>query len=425
LFKTARRLRPADMKNTSNTRLKIALRGAPAVKSAVSISVLGLALGCGPSGSGSAPPAEPAAPSGTSLAVASTPAAIPAPAPEPPAPTPEELKLRAEREQLAAEFAALEQENSAELARLTPEVRAEVKTLVEKSGPGLRSALTAALKGPQRRPGHAERDGQRHPLETLTFLGVQPNHHVLEYGPGEGWYTELLAPVLSTRGKLFVTLTDPDGSQEQRMTLYGKRTQLALASLPEAYSNVERVVLSPPAATLAIADNTLDSVLLFRGAHGMVNAGTFEAWLTEFNRTIKPKGILGIEQHRAIAGSDPALTSKQGYLPEAFVIEQVEKAGFKLVKKSEINANPKDTKDYADGVWALPPSLRGGETDKAKYVAIGESDRMTLKFAKVAKPAVAPKPAATPAAPAPTPAVPAAPASAPLTAPTPAKSPTP
>lgn len=333
------------------------------------------------------PPVQPTTPAPTAPSVEApptTPASATSEAPA--APSPEEAQRQAEQERLAQDFAQLERDHEAELARLTPELRAQVTKLVEQSGATLRTALKAALAGPHRRPGHAERDGQRHPVETLEFLGIQPHHQVLEYGPGGGWYTELLAPVLSKRGKLSVTLTDPNGSREQRATLYGKRTSLVLDALPEAYAKVERVVVNPTSPVLSTPDATLDHVLLFRGAHGMVNAGTLDAWLAEFHRTLKPKGTLGIEQHRAAPGADIAVTSKQGYLPEAFVIEQVEKAGFKLAAKSEVNANPRDTKDYADGVWALPPSLRGGETDKAKYVAIGESDRMTLKFIKVAAP---------------------------------------
>lgn len=369
----------------------------PNFSTSLSISLLALSVGCASSAQVSEPPAEPAPPPATSaIPVSSAATAESAPDVIAPTPTPEELERQAKLEQLARDFGALEQDNAAELARLTPEVRAQVTELVEKSSQHIRVALAKALAGPQRRPGHAERDSQRHPVETLEFLGLQTNQKVLEYGPGEGWYTELLAPVLAKRGKLFVTLTDPNGSREDRPTYYGKRTQLALDSLPEAYANVERVLFSPAQPSLAIPDATLDTVLLFRGAHGMFNAGTLDAWLAEFNRTLKPKGVLGIEQHRAAPGADPAVTSKQGYLPEAFVIEQVEKAGFKLVKKSEINANPKDTKDYADGVWALPPTLKGGETDKGKYVAIGESDRMTLKFVKATSAQPAPKAAPTP-----------------------------
>jgi predicted methyltransferase len=304
------------------------------------------------------------------------------------------------QKQLDADYAKLEQENAAELARLTPEVRAQVKKLVASGTGGIKSAVNAAVKGPQRRPGHADRDAQRHPVQTLEFLGVQPNHKVLEYGPGEGWYTELLAPALAKRGKLYVTLANPEGPKTDRSTYYGKRTQLQLDSLPEAYSTVERSVINPAQPGLTIEGGSLDAVLLFRGAHGMVNGGSFQTWLNEFHRVLEPKGILGIEQHRAAAGADPLESSKRGYLPEAFVIAEAEKAGFKLAAKSELNANPKDTKDYPDGVWALPPTLGGNEADRAKYVAIGESDRMTLKFIKVEHAKVA-APAAAPAANAP------------------------
>jgi predicted methyltransferase len=124
-----------------------------------------------------------------------------------------------------------------------------------------------------------------------------------------------------------------------------------------------------------------------RSMHGMYNNGTLEAWLAAFHRALKPGGVLGVAQHRADPAKTADQTSKQGYLPEAFVIEQVEKAGFKLDAKSEVNANPKDDRDHPEGVWTLPPTLRLGDQDRAAYVAIGESDRMTLRFVKVAPPA--------------------------------------
>jgi predicted methyltransferase len=143
-------------------------------------------------------------------------------------------------------------------------------------------------------------------------------------------------------------------------------------------------------------------VLLFREAHGMINDGTLDAWLAQFHKALKPGGVLGIEQHRAKPGADPIASAKNGYVPEAWLIEQVEKAGFKLAGKSEVNANPKDTTDWPKGVWTLPPSYRLGDVDKDKYTAIGESDRMTLKFKKVTpkaeKPAKAEKTAAGAAA---------------------------
>ena len=125
-------------------------------------------------------------------------------------------------------------------------------------------------------------------------------------------------------------------------------------------------------------------VVIMRGVHGMVNNGVFPQWLSEIRTALKPGGILGIEEHRAPANAVPVESAKKGYVPEQWVIDQVQAAGFKLAGKSEINANPKDTKDYPEGVWSLPPSLQEGDKNKDKYLAIGESDRMTLKFVKVA-----------------------------------------
>jgi predicted methyltransferase len=301
--------------------------------------------------------------------------------------TPEQQKQADERAKLEKDFNQLETDNRAEVARLTPEVKQSAAALSAKSYPSLQAAISAALKGSHRRPGDADRDAQRHPLQTLEAFGLKPNQAVLEYGPGEGWYTELLAPALAKSGKLYVTMNDPNGPRTERGTLYGLRTKYFLDRLPEAYGKVEPVVVDPKAPKLGL-DGKLDAVVLIRGMHGMYNNKQLDAWLAEFYRALKPNGILGIEQHRAAADKPPEETSKQGYLSEAFVIKSVEAAGFKLQSKSEINANPKDTKDHPEGVWSLPPTLREGDKNRDKYVAIGESDRMTLKFVKVA-----PKPA--------------------------------
>jgi predicted methyltransferase len=357
-----------------------------------------LAVACAPTTQVAPPPAP--APAPATLPPAPV-IAEPAPVPPPP-PTPEEQKAAEEKRKLEADWQKLEQENAAELARLTPELRAKAKALVEAPNPNLK----AILAGPQRRPGHAERDAARHPKETLEFFGIKPNSTVLEYGPGDGWYTELIAPFVAKSGKLYVTATDPTGPKDQRSSYYGYRTKLFLDALPEAYSKVELLVIDPKAPKLP--ESTFDAVILMRGAHGMNNNKQLAPWLAEFHKALKPKGVLAIEQHRALPGKNPDETSKQGYLSESFVIEAAEQAGFKLAAKSEINANPKDTRDHPDGVWSLPPTLRGGDKDREKYTAIGESDRMTLKFTKrEPKPA---KAAAGPAAPkAPAAAAPAAP----------------
>jgi predicted methyltransferase len=363
----------------------------------LTLGVLVWAYGCA-----AAPPPETPEPVAEPGDAAPAPAPPPPPVatPAPPAPTPEEQKKAAEQKKLEEDFAKLEADHRAELARLTPELRKNVKVLAEKAYPSLKAALTAALAGQHRKATEAARDAQRHPQETLALFGIKPNMSVLEYGPGEGWYTELLAPTLAKNGKLYVTSTDPNGPRTERTTLYGLRTKYFLERLPEVYGKVETVQFDPKAPKLGL-DGKLDAVVLIRGAHGMYNNKVLDQWLAEFHRALKPKGILGIEQHRAPAGSNVEEMAKKGYLPEAFVIETVEAAGFKLDAKSEVNANAKDTKDHPDGVWSLPPTLRGGEKDKDKYLAIGESDRMTLRFLRVDRPASKPAtPASAPAAPA-------------------------
>ncbi|HYJ08701.1 MAG TPA: methyltransferase domain-containing protein [Polyangiaceae bacterium] len=344
------------------------------------LSTLLLAVACG----GGAPPPVVEPPT-----VAEPGPVEPAPAPPPPpaapAPTAEELKKAEEKKKLHQDFDKLEADRQAELARLTPELRKATAALVDKRYPSLKAAITAALAGGHRRPSHAERDAQRHPYETLEVFGIKPTHTVLEYGPGEGYWTELLAPTLAKSGKLYITMTDPNASKEERSTLYALRTKHFLDKLPEVYGKVEPVVFDSKAPKLGL-DGKLDAVVVSRSLHGMYNNKVLGTWLGEFHRALKPNGALGIEQHRAAPGKSADETSKHGYLPEAFVIAQVEAAGFKLASKSEVNANPKDTKDYPEGVWSLPPTLREGEKDRAKYVAIGESDRMTLKFVKVASP---------------------------------------
>lgn len=294
-----------------------------------------------------------------------------------------EQKKAAEQEALKRDYAELVRTHAAERARLTPDVQAAVKKIADEKYPDGKSAISAALAGPQRAPANVARDAQRHPLETLTFFGFAPDQKVLEYGPGEGWYTEILAPALAAQGKLYVTTPDPNGPKDQRPTLYAVRTKLFLERVPEVYGKVEPVVIDGKSPKLPF-DSELDLIIVMRGLHGMYNNGTLDAWLAAFHRALEPGGVLGIEQHRADPSKTAEQTSKQGYLPEAFVIEQIEKAGFKLDGKSEINANPKDDRDHPEGVWSLPPTLRGSEEDRAKYAAIGESDRMTLKFVKPA-----------------------------------------
>jgi predicted methyltransferase len=353
------------------------------------LAIFGLVLAACASSPPPPPAAQPAPPPPAPVVVAPSPAAEP---PAAPVLTAEQQKKAEEQKQLETDYAKLESDRQMEVSRLTPELRKSAQALVEKSYPSIRQAIGAAMASSHRKPASHERDAERHPQQMLELFGLKANQTVLEFAPGEGWYTELLAPVLAKRGKLYLTQTAPDGPKQNRATLYGLRTKYFLEKLPEVYGKVEPVMIDvaqPP--KLALPDGALDAVLVFRGAHGIHNGKKLSAWLAEFHRTLKAGGTLGVEQHRAAPGQNPDETSKQGYLPEAFLIEQIEAAGFKLTAKSEMNANPKDTKDHPDGVWSLPPTLRGGEKDRDKYLAIGESDRMTLKFTKVAPVTPSPK----------------------------------
>jgi predicted methyltransferase len=374
--------------------------------------VLALTAACGASS-----PQPTTTPESEPTAETSVNTASPSPAPvAPPPPSPEELERQKKLAELEKERAAMRAEHEAEVARFTPELRASAKALAEKAYPTTRAALKAAMASQHRKPGNAARDVHRHPLETLEFFGLKPTMTVLEFSPGEGWYTELLAPTLAAKGKLIATSSDPNGPADARSTFYGERFKLFTETSPELYGKIETVIVDNKAPDLK-QEGTLDMALLMRAAHGMVNQGTLNAWLAEFHKALKPNGVLGIEQHRAADDAVPEESAKKGYLPQKWLIAQVEAAGFKLAGKSEINANKKDTKDYPEGVWALPPSYALGDKDREKYEAIGESDRMTLKFVKKALPAQKPAAAAAEPAAAPNTAAPAAPATGPAPSP--------
>jgi len=344
---------------------------------------------------GSSPPPE------TASAAAPPPPPVTAtPAPEatkPVEPTPEEKKKADALKELEKDRAKLKADSEAEKARWTPELKSEAKALTDKTFASGKEAIKAAAASKARKASNAERDKQRHPVETLEFFGFKPTMTVLEYGPGEGWYTELLAPAVAKKGKLLVTNGDPNGPADDRGTFYAQRVKLFLESAPELYGKVETVTVDGKAPKIEGKDGQVDLALVMRGLHGMVNSGKLDEWLAAVHASLKPNGVLGIEQHRANADAKPEESAKKGYLPEKWVIERVEAAGFKLAGKSEINANPKDTKDYPDGVWTLPPTLKLGDKDKEKYLAIGESDRMTLKFTKVTAKTDKAGPAAKPA----------------------------
>jgi predicted methyltransferase len=233
--------------------------------------------------------------------------------------------------------------------------------------------LALAIDGAQRSPENKARDPYRHPAETLKFFGVGPTQHVVELWPGKGWYTEILAPLLRDQGRL--TAVVPTGNSLQPYKDF-------LVSQPGIYDRVTLKEVTPPEELSFGPDESADAVLTFRNVHGWTGNGYAPQVFSAIFKVLKPGGILGVEEHRANPGATEAQYKGTGYLPEDLVIKLATDAGLVLAEKSEINANPKDTKDYPKGVWTLPPTLQLGDQDREKYLAIGESDRMTLRFKK-------------------------------------------
>ncbi|MEL1263496.1 methyltransferase [Pseudoxanthomonas putridarboris] len=245
------------------------------------------------------------------------------------------------------------------------------------------ASLDAVLKGAWRDPGNVARDGFRHPKETLSFFGVTPGKTVIEITPGGGWYSEILAPYLRERGQYIAAVVDPMAVPEGRSRDYHQRGVDGLAKKfadgAAQYGKAGIVKYSPTAPEFGPADSA-DVVLTFRNVHNWRSAGQAEGMFKGFFDVLKPGGVLGVVEHRATR--DVPEDDRSGYVGEAQVIALAEAAGFRLDAKSEVNANPKDTKDHPNGVWTLPPSNNHDAADAAKYQAIGESDRMTLRFVK-------------------------------------------
>jgi len=243
-------------------------------------------------------------------------------------------------------------------------------------------ALEAAATGAHRPPENIARNAWRHPVETLQFFGIRPDMTVIEVWPGSGaWYTEILAPYLRNQGRLIAA--NYDGSTGVEYFAKGAQAfRDKLAANPALYDKVEITALMPPANTTAAAAGSADLIVTFRNLHNWVRDGLDEAMFKAMYDALKPGGVLGLVAHR---GSDAMVgpqAAKKGYLAESEALRIAQAAGFEFVAKSEINANPKDTRDHPEGVWTLPPAYRLGDTDRDKYAAIGESDRMTLKFRK-------------------------------------------
>lgn len=257
-------------------------------------------------------------------------------------------------------------------------------TVVEYTAPSadVFESVAAAAKSSHRSEVNILRNQYRHPEETLAFFGLESDMTVIEISPGTLWYTEILAPFLKQRGRLIAAAYDADLSgqppYQARLTnqMIHRFENQALV-----FGGVEVVKFTPPKSMALGDDGVADMVLTFRNSHGWVNDGSAEQAYQSFYKVLKPGGVLGVVQHR---GDNRLLPSgkQSGYLSEEVVIAAAVNAGFVLEAKSEVNANPNDTKDYEMGVWTLPPVFAAKEIQREKYAAIGESDRMTLKFRK-------------------------------------------
>ena len=243
-------------------------------------------------------------------------------------------------------------------------------------------ALRAAIAGPQRSPANVLRDGARHPYETLTFFGIRPDMKVIELVPEGGWYTEILAPYLSANGMYVAAGNDPD-SKDEKTRAAAARLVDKLHSNP-AFSKAVVGVFEPPLRYKFGVDGGADMILTFRNVHNWLKYDDPQVKIlfAALYSALKPGGVLGIEEHRLPEKMRQDATASTGYVHESYVIRLAQEAGFKLVAKSEINANPADNAQHEGGVWALPPTYKNKDVDRAKYSAIGESDRMTLKFVK-------------------------------------------
>jgi predicted methyltransferase len=246
------------------------------------------------------------------------------------------------------------------------------------AAPSADQALSSAVASPTRNPSAVARDKSRHPVEELTFFGLKPNMTVVELWPGGGYWTDILGPYLAPHGHYYVALNAPGDPEEDAGVA---KFRAHLESDKARFGTVHVTTLGAGQSTIA-PPGSADLVLTFRNVHNWMDGGFADQALAACFTALKPGGILGVEEHRGDehVAQDPK--AKNGYVRQDYMIALAKKAGFVLDASSEIDANPRDTKNYPKGVWSLPPTLAEGDKDREKYLAIGESDNFVLKFRK-------------------------------------------
>ncbi|MGB6306206.1 MAG: hypothetical protein WBF89_00335 [Steroidobacteraceae bacterium] len=241
-------------------------------------------------------------------------------------------------------------------------------------------ALAGAIANPARSPAAVARDSARHPIEELTFFGIAPTQSVVELWPGGGYWTDILGPYLAPHGHYTIALP-PGGNSEEDGENQSLRARFAAHK--DRYGAVQVTTLGRGHFDIA-PSGSADLVLTFRNLHNWMDGGYADEALAAIFKALKPGGVLGMEEHRGRNDQPQDPKAKNGYVRQDYAIALAKKAGFEMIASSEIDANPRDTKNWIDGVWTLPPTLSQGDKDRARYVAVGEADNFVIKFRKPA-----------------------------------------
>jgi len=259
---------------------------------------------------------------------------------------------------------------------------ATVTTYAQHQPVNIELTLEEIITGNHRSPENIARNNSRNPIETLEFFGLRPDMTLIEIGPSGAWYTEILAPYMRDHGRYYGAHFSPNSTNTfQRRNL--ENFEAKLSANPELYGRAIIRHLHPPHETVIGPEEGADVALTFRNVHNWMARGLEQEFFDAFYNNLKPGGILGVIEHRANDEASKQDMIDSGYVSEGYVKQLAETAGFEFIESSEINANEKDTKDHPEGVWTLPPNYRMGDIRKNTYAAIGESDRMTLKFRKL------------------------------------------